>query len=71
MPAVIASPNLPTAPILLIGEAASSEKVGLRQLCGRLFLCKFPVLPDRDDRQVCRPKVLVQNMKRIQASRLR
>ncbi len=33
-------------------------------MCGRLFLCKFPVLPDRDDRPVCRPKVLIQNTKR-------
>ena len=33
---------------------------------GHLFLCKFPVLPDRDDRQFCRHNVLIQNMKRIQ-----
>ena len=33
------------------------------------LLCKFSVLPDRDDRQFCRHKVLIQNMKRIQATR--
>jgi hypothetical protein len=35
---------------LAIGEDAWWKKVGLRQLCGRLFLCKSPGLPDRDDR---------------------
>ena len=56
-----------TAPFLAVGEDAWWGKIGLRQLCGHLFLCRFPVLPDRDDRHVFRPKVLVQNTKRIQA----
>ncbi len=64
-------PDVSAVPILLIGEEGSWQKVGLRQLCGPLFLCKPPVLPDRDDRQVCRPKVLLQNTKRIQACWLR
>ena len=50
-----ARPDISTALTLAIGEAAWCEKVGLRQLCGRLFLCKFPVLPDRDDRAVWSP----------------
>ena len=62
--------DISTVPILAIREEGSSQKVGLRQLCGQLFLCKYPVLPDRDDRQFCRHKLLIQNTKRIQASGL-
>jgi hypothetical protein len=46
----MANPNVPAMPILSIGEKGSWQKVGLRQLYGPLFLCKLPVLPDRDDR---------------------
>jgi hypothetical protein len=43
-------PDISNALTLAIGEDAWWKKVGLRQLCGRLCLCKFPALPDRDDR---------------------
>jgi hypothetical protein len=42
-------PDISNALTLAIGEEAWWKKVGLRQLCGRLFLCRFPALPDRDD----------------------
>jgi hypothetical protein len=57
-----------SAPILAISEEAEVQEVGLCELCRHLFLCIFSVLPDRDDRQFCRPNVLIQNTKRIQAT---
>ena len=60
--------TFPSAPIVPISEIAEPQDLGLCQLCCRLFLSRFSVLPDRDDRQFCRPKVLIQNMKRIQAT---
>ena len=37
-------------------------------MCGHPLLCRFPVFPDRFDRQFRRHKVLIQNMKRTQAA---
>ena len=56
------------APILAISENAEPQELRLCRLWRRPLLCKLPVLPDRDDRQFCRHNMLVQNMKRIQAT---
>ena len=57
---------MPIAENLAVEKARTCGKVGLRGLCGRFFLCSFPLLPDPDDRHFSRRKVLVQNVKRIQ-----
>ena len=52
---------------ILSDQRKAAAKSGDYACCaGVSLLCKLPVLPDRDDRQFCRRKVLVQNMKRIQ-----
>jgi hypothetical protein len=67
-PHVTCLSTFPSAPILAISQIDLAQKLGLCQLCCHLVLSIFSVLPDRDDRQFCRPKVLIQNMKRIQAT---
>jgi hypothetical protein len=48
-------PDISTALTLAVGKDEWCKKVGLRQLCGPLFLCKFPDLPDPDDRAALSP----------------